>query len=259
MMTKSRNQVILERQKSFVSSHSVDLVIFGFHGSGLKILLLQYKDGSWSLPGGFILNNEAMDQAAHRVLEERTGMKKIFLRQFYSFGDPDRTRLNDRARQLEDLFKKDAHATELKKWFLSRFISTGYFALVEYTKVNPVPDDFAAGCNWCDVHTLPGLIADHTQMIKKALETLRQQIHFQPIGMNLLPKKFTMPEIQSLYEAIIGKKLDRRNFLRRISGYKILIRLPEKRTGVAYKAPHLYSFDKKAYRIALENGLTNVW
>jgi 8-oxo-dGTP diphosphatase len=258
-MTKSTNQELLQRQKAYTPAHSVDLAIFGFHGNDLKILLLQYKDGSWSLPGGFILYDEHLDDAATRVLEERTGLKKIFLRQFYSFGDPERTRQNNRARQLEKLFDKDEYSAELRRWFLGRFISTGYFALVEYTKVNPVPDDFSAQCSWCDVNALPAMIADHAEIVKKALETLRQQIHFHPIGMNLLPKKFTIPEIQSLYETIIGIKLDRRNFLRRISSYKILIRLPEKRLGVAYKAPYLYSFDKKAYQLALEKGLTDVW
>jgi 8-oxo-dGTP diphosphatase len=259
-MAKSSNQEILQRQKDYVPAHSVDLVIFGFHGNELKILLLQYTEGSWSLPGGFIRKDEHLDDAATRVLEERSGLKKIFLKQFYSFGDPGRSRLNNRARQLEKLFEKDAHSAELRQWFLGRFISTGYYALVEYTKVNPVPDDFSSRCNWCDVDSLPdNLIADHTQIIRKALETLRQQIHFQPIGMNLLPRKFTISEIQSLYEAITGTKLDRRNFLRRISGYKILIRLPDKRTGTAYKAHYLYSFDKKAYQLALENGLTNLW
>lgn len=258
-MSRTTNLELLQKQKGFLPSNSVDLVIFGFHENDLKILLLQHKDESWSLPGGFILKEEHLDTAAKRVLEERTGLKKIFLRQFFSFGDPERTRLNNRAHQLEKLFDKDEYSAELRQLFLGRFVSTGYYALVEYTKVNPVPDDFSARCNWCDVNALPSLIADHAQIIKKALETLRQQIHFQPIGMNLLPKKFTMPEIQSLYETIIGTKLDRRNFMRRISSYKILVRLQEKRTGVAYKAPYLYLFDKKAYQRALEEGLTNLW
>jgi 8-oxo-dGTP diphosphatase len=258
-MNRSRNEELLLRQKDYIQSNSVDLVIFGFHENELKILLLQYKDQSWSLPGGFILKDEHLDNAVKRVLEERTGLKKIFLKQFYTFGDPERSRLNNRAQKLEKQFEDDEFSAEVRKWFLGRFVSTGYYALVEYTQVNPFPDDFSIQCDWCDVHSLPHLVADHSQIIKKALETLRQQIHFQPIGMNLLPKKFTMPEIQSLYETIIGTKLDRRNFLRRISSYKILVRLPEKRTGVAYKAPFLYSFDKKAYQLALENGLTNVW
>jgi 8-oxo-dGTP diphosphatase len=258
-MTKSRNEEFLELKKDFIPSNSVDLVIFGFHENELKILLLQYKDKNWTLPGGFIFHDEHIDNAAKRVLEERTGLKKIFLKQFYTFGDPERSRLNNRAKQLEKQVENDEFAAELRQWFLGRFVTMGYYALVEYTKVNPVPDDFSVQCDWCDIHSLPPLVADHSEIIKKALETLRQQIHFQPIGMNLLPKKFTMPEIQSLYETIIGTKLDRRNFLRRISSYKILVRLPEKRTGVAYKAPYLYSFDKKAYQQALENGLTNVW
>ena len=258
-MKSGRNESFLKGVHRFLPSHSVDLVIFGFHEHELKILLLQNRDESWSLPGGFILSDERLDHAAERVLEERTGLSKIFLKQFYSFGDPERSKLNNREKHLKNIFEKDQYADEVIKWFLARFISTGYYALVEFTKVNPIADDFSIQCNWCDVHSLPSLAADHAQIIKKALETLRQQIHFQPIGMNLLPKKFTMPEIQRLYETVIGTRLDRRNFLRRISSYKILVRLPEKRTGVAYKAPYLYSFDKKAYQLALKQGLTDVW
>jgi ADP-ribose pyrophosphatase YjhB (NUDIX family) len=258
-MAISRNEEFLLRKKDFLQSNSVDLVIFGFHETELRILLLQYRDKRWSLPGGFIFKDEHLDNAAKRVLEERTGLKKIFLKQFYTFGDPERSRINNRARQLEEQVEVDEYSDEIIQWFLGRFATTGYYALVEYTKVNPVPDYFAIRCDWCDVNSLPPLVADHSQIIKKALETLRQQIHYQPIGMNLLPKKFTMPEIQTLYETIIGTKLDRRNFLRRILSYKILVRLPEKRTGVAYKAPYLYSFDHKAYQLALKNGLTNVW
>ena len=258
-MSKSKNASLLARQKSYVPSNSVDLVIFGFHENELKILLLQLKDGNWALPGGFIFKDEHLDSAAKRVLEERTGLREIFLRQFYTFGDPERSRLNNRARQLEKQLADDEYSAVVRQWFLGRFLTTGYFALVEFTKVNPIPDDFSIQCDWWDVHSLPPLVADHAQITKKALETLRQQIHFHPIGMNLLPKKFTMPEIQRLYETIIGTRLDRRNFLRRISSYKILVRLPEKRSGVAYRAPYLYSFDRKAYQLALENGLTNVW
>src|SRR5450631_2738975 len=165
-MSKSRNASLLARQKSYVPSNSVDLVIFGFHENELKILLLQFKDGNWALPGGFIYKDEHLDSAAKRILEERTGLREIFLRQFYTFGDPERSRLNNRARQLEKQFADDEYSAAVREWFLGRFLTTSYYALVEFTKVNPIPDEYSVQCDWWDVHSLPPLVADHSQIAK---------------------------------------------------------------------------------------------
>jgi hypothetical protein len=259
-MTNSNHAKFLKDRKQFLQSNSVDLVIFGFHEHDLKILLLQLKDlENWALPGGFIFQEEHMKEAAKRVLCERTGLKNISLKQFYTFSDPERTRLNNRSRQLKKQLDVLGHSAEVREWFLKRFVTTGYYALVEYTKVKPVPDEFSVKCEWHNISSLPPLVADHKEIIAKALETIRLQINLQPIGIDLLPKEFTLPEIQSLYEAVIGRKLDRRNFKKKISGYGILNQSTKKRTGVPYKAPFLYSFNKKAYQLAIRQGLRNAW
>jgi 8-oxo-dGTP diphosphatase len=241
-------------------SLSIDLVIFGFHENHLKILLLKNKDkDSYTLPGGFIAKEESLETAANRLLFFRTGLNDIFLQQFHAFGDPERTRINKRAELLQEQYAKDKHAQEFIKWVLNRFITIGFYALVEFTKVEPKHDIFTIECQWHDVNDLPLLVSDHQLIIETALKTLRQHLNYQPIGLNLLPNEFTMPELQSLYETILGKNLDRRNFQRKMLSYKILERLPTKRKGGAYKSPYLYQFDKENYEEALRSGLKDLW
>jgi 8-oxo-dGTP diphosphatase len=155
--------------------------------------------------------------------------------------------------------KKEALPVDKNNWLLQRFVSIGYYALVEFSQVTPTPDELSSNCDWYDLQTIPPLMMDHTHILNKALETLQQHINRQPIGYNLLPLKFTMPELQKLYEAILGKQLDRRNFQRKILSYGILKKLKEVKTGVAHKAPFLYSFDLKKYNEALKNGLGGGW
>jgi ADP-ribose pyrophosphatase YjhB (NUDIX family) len=209
----------------------------------------------WSLPGGFIFKNEDVDEAAKRVLKERTGLSQIFLHQFNIFGRPKRSDPNFHRQMLKKggIELKDDH------WLLRRFVTIGYYALVEYSFVNPMPDSFSEFCTWRDVKDLPELMMDHRQIFDKALQTLRQNLSAHPIGYNLLPIKFTMPELQKLYETILNKKLDRRNFQRKILSYGILKRLKEVKKGVAHKAPYLYSFDVRSYEKALNEGLQGGW
>lgn len=246
--------------KEHLPSVSIDLAVFGFHENHLKILLLKTLDKeNWTLPGGFIQNNESLDMAANRLLSRRTGLDQVFLQQFHTFGDPDRTRLNRNIELLRKQFSISEHAEGFIEWILKRFITIGFYALVDFTEVNAVPDAYTIECQWHDVHELPPLVSDHQLIIETALKTLRQQLNYQPIGLNLLPHEFTMPELQSLYETILGKSLDRRNFQRKMLGYKILERLPTKRKGGAYKAPFLYQFDKESYEEALQSGLKDLW
>jgi 8-oxo-dGTP diphosphatase len=130
-----------------------------------------------------------------------------------------------------------------KNWFSGRFLTIGYYALVDFFEVNPQHDKFSELCTWRDLDDMPPLELDHQLIFKTALDTLRLQLNYQPIGYNLMPKEFTMPELQKLYETILGKKLDRRNFQRRILGFGILNRAEQPRKGGAHKAPYLYSFD----------------
>ncbi len=243
-------------EENLIPSLSVDCVIFGFHDNQLKVLLLKHRHRDmWALPGGFIGKQEAPDAAAYRVLKDRTGLNEIFLQQFHVFGDPERT---DKEFHLSD-FKKDGIKVDENHWILQRFVTIGYYALVEFSKVNPTPVSNAEECAWWDISNLPTLILDHNKILDKALTTLRFQLNFQPIGYNLLAEKFTMPELQKLYETLLDKKLDRRNFQRKMISFGILRRLNETRKGVAHKSPYLYSFNLKKYNDALHEGLNAGW
>ena len=132
-------------------------------------------------------------------------------------------------------------------WLIQRFITVGYYALIDYTAVNIKEDSYDTKYTWMDVAKIENLIMDHNLIVEKALETLRIQLAYLPIGKNLLPKKFTMPELQKLYETILNKPLDRRNFQRKILGFGILNKLNETRKGGAHKAPFLYTFNDKKY------------
>jgi len=259
-MPESHNSEFIKNIAGYLPAISVDVVIFGFHENELKILLLESKDQeNWALPGGFVRKEEFLEEAPKRVLKERTGLSGIFLEQFHVFGDPERTRANNRAVQLTRQLENDDLSAEIQDWLLSRFITIGYYALVEFTQVDPQADFSSIRCSWFDINELPPLISDHKLIVEQALKTVRLHLNFQPIGMNLLPSTFTMPELQRLYETILGTTLDRRNFQRRMMSYDILTRLDEKRTGGAFKAPFLYKFNETRYQQALLNGLKDVW
>lgn len=242
--------------RDYVPQLSVDCVVFGFHTRQLKVLLLKlpYQD-VWSIPGGYVLQDETVEQAADRVLYERTGLKDVFLQQFRVFSAPDRNNFPP----LKDIIRRSGYSREQTDWLDKRFVTVGFYALVDYTKAVPTPDAVSEQSAWSDVELPCSLMMDHRLILDTALEALRLQLNYQPIGMNLLPEKFTIPELQRLYEAILGKKLDRRNFQRKIQSYKILSDLNERISGVAHKAPSLYSFNKENYVRALKEGLNAGW
>lgn len=245
----------LTNTTQFLDHISLDCVIFGFHENDLKVLVLHYKSTKeFALPGGFLALDESLEGAAKRVLIQRTGLDNIFLKQFGVFSEPGRAKTNP---AVQDMLEAGMDVNI--SFFDQRFISVGFYALVEYTKVNPMPDELSASCDWMSVNSETKLILDHKKIINKALEVLRLQLNNQPIGYNLLPDKFTMPELQKLYETILGKELDRRNFQRKILSYKILNKLDERRKGGAYKAPFLYEFNLENYQKALNDGLSGGW
>ncbi|WP_089684148.1 NUDIX hydrolase [Catalinimonas alkaloidigena] len=256
-MTQDTDPLLYDGHKRYHPGLSVDCVIFGFHDNQLKVLLLKmsHTDQRWALPGGFVLKDEDVESAAHHVLQSRTGLDNIFLRQFYLFGEVERSdrELNRKMLQGRGVDPHEDH------WLLQRFITIGYYALVDFTKALPRPDELSDACDWWDFHNLPPLMMDHARILQKALEALRQQLNREPIGYNLLPEKFTMPELQKLYETILGKTLDRRNFQRKMLAYGILERLNERRSGGAHKAPYLYRFDLASYHKALEEGFSGGW
>lgn len=232
---------------------SIDCVIFGFHEGELKVLLLKWKGTEWwSLPGGRIYLEESADDAVVRILQERTGLKEIFLQQFYTFGDNDRyknTPSQGLLEKLEQLFGDDFYDEK----YMKRNVSMGYMALADFEQAVTTPDWYTDECRWWEISAIPELLFDHNEMVERALKALRRQLSYQPIGYNLLPEKFTMPELQRLYETILGKQLDRRNFQKLMLSYDILEKLPEKRTGGAFKAPFLYRFDKEKYDKAMRD------
>lgn len=230
--------------RGFLPGLSIDCVIIGFHEGQLKVLLLQFKNtDAFALPGGFIHETEDLDEAARRILRERTGLYDIYLDQFHVFGAENR-RDADTQRQLMASVGRpltDNH------WLLRRFVSISYYALVDFTKASPTPDVLSDSCAWYDLNSLPGLIFDHTAMVQKALETLRSQLDEKLIDLNrraapLLPDTFTMADLQRLYETILGKPLQRTNFQRKILSLGVLERLEKKMSGGAHKAPYLYRF-----------------
>lgn len=245
-----------ENSINYLDHISLDCVIFGFHSNQLKVLILHLKrTGEWALPGGFVREEETIEVAAARVLKERTGLDEIFLRQFHVFSDPQRSKQNPAVADLLLSGKKYPEAS----WFNQRFISIGFYALVEFSEVQPKPDELSDSCKWVNLDEIERLMIDHNAILNKALETLRLQLTVQPIGYNLLPEKFTMSELRKLYETILGKELDRRNFQRKILAYEILTPLDEVKQGVAHKAPALYKFNLQNYQKALEDGLSGRW
>jgi 8-oxo-dGTP diphosphatase len=243
----STQEFFAKGQNYYLPHLSIDCVIFGFHDNELKVLLLEWKDTRrWCLPGGFILHEEHIDDAAVRILKLRTGLEKIYLRQFYTFGDPARDR-------KKHGIKPPVKIT--KSWLMDRFVSVGYWALTDFSKVIPAPDEFSLSCKWWEINKVPELILDHNDIIEKALESLKKHLKEHPIGKDLLPEKFTMPELQKLYETILDRSLDRRNFQKKILSLEILDRLKERKQGGAHKAPYLYRFNQKKYEAALKQGL----
>lgn len=244
-------EIIINNSKKayeiYVPHISVDTVIFGFNGDQLKVLLLKMKfNQQWFLPGGYMKKEENLESAAIRILRERTQLDKIFLQEFAVFSELNRS---------EETFKD--FPDDL--WHKKRFISVGYYALVNHKDVSPIGDELSESCDWIILDELESqnITMDHKKIIEKALNTLREQISYKPIGLNLLPEKFTLSELQKLYEAILGRTLNRGNFYRKIKNIGILKKLDEKRKGGAHKAPDLYTFDQENYFKILENGINN--
>jgi len=237
-----------EAYQLYLPHISIDTVIFGFSENELKVLAIKMKfNKQWFLPGGYLKKEEHIDDAAVRILQERAGVTDIFLEEFSVFGRNGRS---------EEVFSDYDESL----WHKQRFISIGYYALVNYHDVSPTADELSDEFEWLDVNNLDHYLItmDHKQIILKALLTLRERITYKPIGYNLLPEKFTMTELQRLYETILGRSLNRGNFYRKIKNLGILTKLDEQRKGGAHKAQDVYSFNKENYEKALQNGV-NSW
>lgn len=220
---------------------SVDCVLFGFDGENLKVLLIQQKyleesnhEPKLALPGDLVLDNENLDHAAGRVLEELTSISNISLYQFYTFGDINRV--------------KDLKDQEWLRTFRevpdARVITVGYYSLVNLNEYDPKPSSFAGKIIWCDIFEVPCLAFDHNAIVNKAFFSLKSEFKTKSRGVELLPKKFTLSQLQRLYEIILAKKLDKRNFRKKLKKEGNIIALDEKQKGVLHKPAQLYKYTK---------------
>lgn len=242
---------------NLLPSVSIDCVLFGYHEGSLKVLLLKMKGlDRWALPGGFVEEKQDLDEAASKVLEQRTGLHDIYLKQFHAFGKYSRHDSSHTQQMVSEKILDE----KFGYWLKQRFITIGYLALVDYDRVQqPVPDAVSEKCEWFSLEQLPDLMLDHQEILDAAYTTLQKELNSQPIGLNLLPEEFTIPELQGLYETILGKPLDRRNFRRKLLSFDILVSTGKYKTGVAHKAPLLYRFDLAKYKLANLKGLDTGW
>ena len=219
-----------EHSKFYVA---LDSIIFGFDENDLKLLLIKRgfepEKGSWSLMGGFLQPNESLDEAASRILEKLTGLSGVFMEQLHSYGEVNRDPVD-------------------------RTISVAYYALI---KTDHYDQKLAAehGAEWFSINEIPPLIFDHNNMVSMAHETLKRKSKTQPIGFELLPEKFTIPQIRKLYEAINQKEFDHRNFSKKIKAMPWLVELNEKDKSTSKKGAFLYKFDKNEYKRLKSEGL----
>lgn len=238
---------------AYVPHLAVDCAVFGFHAGELKILLTHWTQrGQWSLPGGFIRRDESVDDAAKRVLRLRTQLDDVYLEQFHTFGSIGRG-----DREIERMFEAGGEHPAVAEWVRERFISVGYLALVEFSQATPTADGVLTDeCRWWDLKERPPLLFDHDEIVERALGVLRAQLRNRPIGLNLFPGTFTLPELQRLYETVLGRSLDRRNFQKKMIDLGILERVGERRGEGVRRAPYLYRFNVPRYEDALRDGIS---
>ena len=235
----------LRIMNEIVINVSVDCVIFGIHDSTFSVLLTrrELKDdqtgkmlvSDYTVQGHHVLKGENLNEAARRVLKEKTGLENIYLKQFYTFGDTDRL-----IREKDQIWRINNYPTVSNHVF-----SVGYFALVDSAKVSPDSDH--PETKWFPVRQLPELGYDHKKIIKKALSCLRDEIRREPIGYELLPEKFTLSQLQQLFETVLDVKLDKRNFRKKVSQMKYIIALGENLSIKGNKPARLYIFSRDVY------------
>jgi len=221
--------------EAVIDALSIDCLIFGFKKNELDILLVQHGEGiskgKWALPGGWIRYNESIDDSAARILNELTGVSNIYLDQLKAFGD-------------------------VRRYPTKRVITIAYYALVKPGDYTLHPGFTAADAKWFKVSEVPPLPYDHQQILQQGLDYLKHKVRHEPIGFNLIPKKFTLLQLQQLYEAILARKLDKPNFRRKLMKMNLLEPCKEKQTAVSHRAANLFRFDKRNYNRLTEKGFT---
>lgn len=228
-----------DQQKNINPNVSVDCVVFGFDNEKLNVLLIEQKldereKGQFALPGDLIVDEESLDDAANRVLEDLTGISGVFLRQFQAFGDPNRVS------DIKDLDFLKSYRRQPQ----ARVITVAYLALVKMDDFQPEASSFAESVFWQELETMPSLAFDHNIILNEALDRLRDDFVNHRTGFELLPELFTLGHIQKLYEIILGKELDKRNFRKKILKEKLVTATNQKQTGVLHKPAILYRLNE---------------
>ena len=229
---------------------SVDCVVFGFDGKELHVLLIDREDeiknvaSAYALPGNLIYDHENLNMAAERVLNELTGLSDIYLEQFGAFGNPDRIK-----KEEDQPWLKAVRANPD-----ARVVTIAYYALIRMSDFKLNPSSFAKYASWVPLKEIDHLPFDHFEILNQSVEYLRNNTKIRPVGYNLLPKKFTLNEMQKLYEAIFNRKIDNRNFRRKIINLDVLDKLEEKQAGVAHKPATYYQFNVNKYSNYIEKG-----
>lgn len=234
-MNKDQNKTKAIRMINYSKENkvllAVDCIIFGFDGETLRILLIKRnfipEKGKWSLMGGFLKKSENLDEAANRILYNLTGIENVYLEQLHCYSKIDRDPAD-------------------------RTISVAYFALINIEEHNKELNEENA--KWFPVNEAPKLVFDHNIMVNNAINQLQYKTSKEPIGFELLPPKFTMKQLQKLYESILDEELDKRNFINKINSLDILIKLDEKDMSSSRKGSFLYQFDHKKYNEKRRNG-----
>lgn len=236
-----RIDLIFEGYLHYLRNISIDNVILSYDNEEFKVLLYFHPIQKWAITGGFIERTETLDEAAQRLVRQRTGLDKIFSKQFKAFGGPERHK-NSFAKEMNKILPQQAKKIPDDNWLNEFFVTIGYYSLVEKSKVD-LSSGFDKECSWWNVNELPPLMADHNSIIECALDTLKHDLYHLPVARELLPRKFTLPELQTLYETILGKKLDRGNFYKKMKSLGWLIKLYEQKKVGAHKSPYLHMFD----------------
>ena len=231
---------------------STDCVIFGFDEDGLQVLLIERKPiagptENKALPGDLIFDDEDLDDAANRVLKELTGLTDIFLEQIGAFGSPERLSKPEDKKWLESV----------RQYPDERVITIAYYSLVNKNLYQPQASSFAQNAVWVPVEQVEDLAFDHFEILQAALKQLRSKLRTQPIGFNLLPENFVLSDLHKLYESILGRPLDKRNFRRKINKLGIVESLNKKQTGVPHKPSLIYKFNEGNYERLMKEGYDN--
>jgi ADP-ribose pyrophosphatase YjhB (NUDIX family) len=237
---------------------TIECAIFGYDEGNLQVLLTKSKFiTKWCLPAGYVKKKEGLEEGASRITYERTGIDKIYLKQFKTFGDPERGH-SPGAFNKENFLKLTGFSLDENNWLLGETLSVGFYAITDITATKPKADFMSNECRWFPVSELPDLGYDHNEILQEALSTIRIHLYHFPIGKNLLPEKFTLKEIKLLYEVLSGKTLHITNFPNKLISIGLIVKTDEKRKIGAHRSPTYYKFDDKIYNKVLQEGLVLV-